>query len=155
MLRGVEELVGSVLGWERVASPDGVSASFAYAQPDGGRLVLEVGRDGGPWLWVLAGSEARALLLPEHQVTQKLLEALAAAQDELTIGNYFSVYLKLQKHCEISVLAWEQFSVKPPFADSAGDSGDSGADGDSTSSPTGGGWGKSPNPDSGWGNSSG
>jgi len=105
-LRGLE-------GWVE-ESTDEVPLRMVYEQPSGGRLVAETGRPReGMWLWLLDRPEARAFLI-EGDVGPALA-VLQEQRDALAVSSYFGGYGVLQKVCKVSILAYEQFGVAPPF----------------------------------------
>ncbi len=106
-LRGLE-------GWFE-ESTDEVPLRMVYEQPGGGRLVAETGRPReGLWLWLLDRPEARAFLL-EGDDLGPALQVLQEQRDTLNVASYFGGYGALQQVATVSILAYEQFGVTPPF----------------------------------------
>lgn len=102
-------------GWVEERT-DEVTLRLVYEQPSGGRLVAEAGgrpRE-GLWLWVLDRPEARAFLLEGDDLAPALV-VLQEQRDSLTVSNYFGGYGALQKAAKVSILAYEQFDLAPPF----------------------------------------
>ncbi len=111
-------------GWKSDTPQPPAVASAALERADGCRLVIEQRPSGSAafafWLWVLEGRQARAFGLPLTDANWDAVVAeLRAHQDAVTTGNYFTAYLALQKVCEVSIMAWEQFEGGPPFGSGA------------------------------------
>ncbi len=107
-------------GWSSETGQPPALACVVLDRADGSRLVLEQRPSNAYWWWVLEGREARAFGLPLTSANlQDVVVELRAHQDTVSIGNYFTAYLGLQKVCDVSIMAWEQFEGSPPFAASA------------------------------------
>jgi len=105
-------------GWKRQPTrvPAEVDARLSFVRP-GGRLVIE-SRPNGPaapiWLWMHESDETRCLgLSPGHGLPQ-VLASLVSMQGDLGPSTYIGHMQTLQRICEVSVIAYEQFDYESP-----------------------------------------
>lgn len=115
-------------GW--AVEPPAGAATFRIARRADAHLVLDERHGRDWWLWILAPAarDARAFGLPLTDANvEACAQVLLAEQDGLSTSSYFGAYGELQKVCEVSIMAWEQFSdAVPPFPDTPSGGGSSG-----------------------------
>lgn len=95
-------------GWHEVTpTRRGVSRAFVFERGADG-LILEM-RGADLWLWIESPADRRVLSLKPSAVQRApVVNALVAAQAELSVQSYLGHYLALQRLAPVSIVAWEQ-----------------------------------------------
>lgn len=92
-----------------------VARTLVYEQQGDDGLVLEE-RDDALWIWIEGAGDRRVIgVSPTNESElRRVLDAIDAMRDALTVSSYLTHYGTLSGICSTSIIAWEQFDTSPP-----------------------------------------
>jgi hypothetical protein len=61
------------------------------------------------WIWLVSENAKNCLAFGDGENVVEMIQAVNSMKNSLNAGDYFGLYIDLQKTGEVSVLCWEQF----------------------------------------------